>query len=83
MDARELTTILFRLFEKQPRWNFPQLQKDTHQPTQHLKEVLAEIAVKNPRGPYKDLWELKKGAGWAEGVGGLQQCRRGRPGCRL
>lgn len=60
MDARELTTILFRLFEKQPRWSFPQLQKDTHQPTQHLKEVLAEIAVKNPRGPYKDLWELKK-----------------------
>lgn len=50
-----------RLFEKQPRWSFPQLQKDTAQPTQHLKEVIAEIAVKNPRGPYKDLWELKKG----------------------
>lgn len=28
-----------RLFEKQPRWNFAQLQKDTNQPTQHLKEV--------------------------------------------
>ena len=29
---------------------------------------MAEIAVKNPRGPYKDLWELKKGGvgqvGW-------------------
>lgn len=50
-----------RLFEKQPRWSFPQLQKDTNQPTQHLKEVLGEIAVKNLRGPYKDLWELKKG----------------------
>ncbi|PSC71197.1 transcription initiation factor IIF subunit beta [Micractinium conductrix] len=60
MDAGQLTSILFRFFEKQPRWNFAQLQKDTHQPTQHLKEVLAEIAVKNPRGPYKDLWELKK-----------------------
>lgn len=55
-------TCLRRLFEKQPRWSFPQLQKDTHQPTQHLKEVLGEIAVKNLRGPYKDLWELKKGA---------------------
>lgn len=52
-----------RLFEKQPRWSFPQLQKDTNQPTQHLKEVLGEIAVKNLRGPYKDLWELKKGEG--------------------
>lgn len=31
------------------------------QPTQHLKEVLGEIAVKNTRGPFKDLWELKKG----------------------
>lgn len=60
MDAKDLTTILFRLFEKQPRWTFGQLQKDTAQPTQHLKEVLAEIAVKNLRGPYKDLWELKK-----------------------
>ncbi|KAI3437929.1 hypothetical protein D9Q98_000373 [Chlorella vulgaris] len=60
MDASQLTSILFRLFEKQPRWSFPQLQKDTAQPTQHLKEVIAEIAVKNPRGPYKDLWELKK-----------------------
>ncbi|EFN55117.1 expressed protein, partial [Chlorella variabilis] len=36
------------------------LQKDTVQPTQHLKEVLGEIAVKNTRGPFKDLWELKK-----------------------
>ncbi|KAL4451986.1 hypothetical protein ABPG75_007648 [Micractinium tetrahymenae] len=60
MEAGELTAILFRLFEKQPRWNFAQLQKDTNQPTQHLKEVLGEIAVKNLRGPYKDLWELKK-----------------------
>lgn len=60
MDLKELQPILFRMFEKQPRWNFAQMQKDTHQPTQHLKEVLSEIAVKNPRGPYKDLWELKK-----------------------
>lgn len=69
-----------RLFEKQPRWSFPQLQKDTHQPTQHLKEVLAGIAVKNPRGPYKDLWELKRGAslpwGWVCTRGPTRQQQR-------
>ena len=36
-DANELTTDLFRLFERQPRWTFQQLQKHTDQPTQHLK----------------------------------------------
>lgn len=35
-------SLACRLFEKQPRWNFAQLQKDTHQPTQHLKEASSE-----------------------------------------
>lgn len=26
-----------------------------------LQAVLLEIAVQNKRGPYKDMWELKKG----------------------
>lgn len=26
-----------------------------------MQAVLMEIAVQNKRGPYKDLWELKKG----------------------
>lgn len=50
-----------------------QLQKHTAQPTQHLKEVLAEIAVKNLRGPYKDLWELKKGGCCLDRLGVPQQ----------
>eukprot|EP00887_Chlorella_sp_A99_P007741 scaffold20.g7741.t1 len=70
-DAQQLTTDLFRLFERQPRWSFAQLQKHTDQPTQHLKArggpgrrraaVLSQIAVQNKRGPYRDLWELQKG----------------------
>ena len=37
-----------------------QLVKSTSQPVNWLKEVLEEIALKNKRGPNKDLWELKK-----------------------
>ncbi|KAK2078991.1 hypothetical protein QBZ16_002681 [Prototheca wickerhamii] len=59
--AEELTADLFRLFERQPHWVFAQLQRQTDQPLQHLKTVLMEIAVQNKRGPYKDMWELKKG----------------------
>jgi transcription initiation factor TFIIF subunit beta len=60
MDSGALMALLFRLFQKQSRWNFSQLQKETDQPTQHLKNVLMEIAKQNKAGPYKDLWELKK-----------------------
>jgi TFIIF, beta subunit HTH domain/TFIIF, beta subunit N-terminus len=60
MDKEELQAVLFRLFEKQTHWAFAQLQRDTEQPTPHLKLILGEIAVQNKRGPYRDLWELKK-----------------------
>ena len=60
MDKEELQEVLFRRFEKQTHWAFIQLQRETNQPTPHLKSVLSEIAVQNKRGPYKDLWELKK-----------------------
>ena len=33
----ELLRDLFGLFEKRAYWNFVQLQKETHQPTAHLK----------------------------------------------
>ena len=56
----ELLPILFKMFQKQTHWTFSQLQKETEQPTQHLKSVLSEIAVQNKVGPYKDLWELNK-----------------------
>lgn len=59
-SREELLPVLFKLFQKQGRWSFSQLQKETEQPTQHLKKVLLEIAVQNKAGPYKDLWELSK-----------------------
>jgi len=59
-SREELLPVLFKLFQKQGRWSFAQLQKETEQPTQHLKKVLLEIAVQNRAGPYKDLWELSK-----------------------
>lgn len=35
--TEELTADLFRLFERQAHWSFSQLQRQTDQPTQHLK----------------------------------------------
>lgn len=60
MDKKELLPVLFRLFQRQAQWTFTQLQKETNQPTQHLKSVLLEIAMQNKAGPYKDMWELSK-----------------------
>lgn len=60
LAAPDLQAMLFRLFERQPHWSFAQLQQQTEQPTQHLKAVLLEIALQNKRGPYRDLWELRK-----------------------
>jgi len=60
MDKNELLPVLFRLFQRQGQWTFTQLQKETNQPTQHLKSVLGEIATQNKAGPYKDMWELSK-----------------------
>jgi len=47
MESQELLAILFGLFSKQSRWTFGQLQKETLQPTQHLKSVLGQIARLN------------------------------------
>ena len=60
MESNELMALLFRLFQRQARWSFSQLQKETDQPTQHLKKTLQQIAKQNKSGPYKDLWELSK-----------------------
>ncbi|KAK9837878.1 hypothetical protein WJX74_006994 [Apatococcus lobatus] len=59
-DKDLLTQALFKLFEGQTCWTFVQLVKQTSQPVNWLKEVLETIAVKNKRGPNKDLWELKR-----------------------
>ena len=61
LAPEDLLPELFRLFERQARWSFVELQRATDQPTQHLKAVLADIAVQSKHGPYKDFWELKKG----------------------
>ncbi len=47
MESQELLALLFGLFSKQSRWTFGQLQKETSQPTQHLKAVLGQIARLN------------------------------------
>lgn len=68
--AEEVQSELFTMFERQPRWAFPQLQKETDQPAMHLKSVLSEIAVQNRRGPYAQLWELKAQYKNSNGGGG-------------
>ena len=60
MEKDELQALLFKKFEKQTHWSFPQLQRETDQPTPHLKSVLGEIAVQNKRGPYRDLWSFSR-----------------------
>jgi len=60
MERDDLQQALFKLFERQARWAFVQIQRQTDQPTQHLKAVLSEIAVQNKAGPYRDLWELRR-----------------------
>ena len=59
LPRQEVMDMLFRAFERMPHWNFKGLLEQTQQPTVYLKEILAEIAVYNKRGPYKNLYELK------------------------
>jgi hypothetical protein len=60
MERPELEQLLFRLFERQPHWAFPALQRETDQPGGWLREVLGEVALQVKRGPHKDLWELQR-----------------------
>jgi hypothetical protein len=75
MERPELEQLLFRMFERQPHWALPALQKETDQPGAWLREVLGDIALQVKRGPHKDLWELQKqfkvggGGGAANGAG--------------
>ena len=55
----QVLDMLFRAFERQTHCSLQQLVDATHQPVQYLKETLAEIAIYNMRGPYKNLYELK------------------------
>lgn len=59
LPREEVTDMLFRAFERIAHWTFRALVEHTQQPSTYLKEVLADIAIYNNRGPYKNLYELK------------------------
>ncbi|ORX54747.1 transcription initiation factor IIF, beta subunit [Piromyces finnis] len=55
----EVRRILFEAYEKYDNYNFKGLMEITNQPQSYLKEILAEIAVLNKRGPAVGTWQLK------------------------
>ncbi|OZJ01846.1 hypothetical protein BZG36_04941 [Bifiguratus adelaidae] len=59
MPRNELMDILFEAFEKYPYWTFKGIVEHTKQPASYLKDVLAEIAILNKRGPYTSMYQLK------------------------
>ncbi|KAI8323830.1 hypothetical protein GQ54DRAFT_296534 [Martensiomyces pterosporus] len=59
MDRKDLMDLLFSAFEKYPYWSFKGLVEHTRQPTAFLKEVLADVAVLNKRGPYAATYSIK------------------------
>jgi transcription initiation factor TFIIF subunit beta len=50
---------LFKAFERYERLTFADLEQYTMQPATYLKEILAEIAIYNKRGPHRNLYELR------------------------
>ncbi|KAJ2747578.1 hypothetical protein GGI20_000403 [Coemansia sp. BCRC 34301] len=59
MERKDLMELLFACFEKHTYWGFKGLVEETRQPTAYLKEVLADIAILNKRGPYVATYSLK------------------------
>jgi transcription initiation factor TFIIF subunit beta len=59
LPREELMDLLFTAFEKYSFWSFKGLVEYTNQPAVFLKELLAEIAIYNTRGPYKTMYQLK------------------------
>ncbi|KAI8138317.1 transcription initiation factor IIF, beta subunit-domain-containing protein [Fennellomyces sp. T-0311] len=59
MPRNELMDVLFAAFEKYPYWSFKGIVEHTKQPSQYLKEVLADICILNKRGPYASNYQLK------------------------
>ncbi|PJF19483.1 hypothetical protein PSACC_00218 [Paramicrosporidium saccamoebae] len=59
LPKEEVMDMLFRAFERLPHWTFKALVDHTQQPSTYLKDLLAEIAIYNTRGPYKSLYELR------------------------
>jgi transcription initiation factor TFIIF subunit beta len=59
LEKDALENKLMGLFERRNLWTFKQLVEETKQPAVWLKEVLAELAVLNRRGPNTGMWTLK------------------------
>ncbi|KAJ2890309.1 hypothetical protein IWW38_004207, partial [Coemansia aciculifera] len=59
VDRNDLMELLFACFERHTYWGFKGLVEETRQPTAFLKEVLADIAILNKRGPYVATYSLK------------------------
>ena len=50
---------MFDGFTKYEHWTLKNLTDHTHQPQMWLKEILADIAILNKRGPYVGTYQLK------------------------
>ncbi|KAJ2003966.1 hypothetical protein GGI04_001158 [Coemansia thaxteri] len=59
MERKDLMELLFVGFAKHQYWGFKGLVETTRQPASYLKEVLADIAILNKRGPYVSMYSLK------------------------
>ncbi|KAI5477603.1 hypothetical protein MNV49_006090 [Pseudohyphozyma bogoriensis] len=60
MPRNELLDLLFTHFENKPYWSVKALTEHVKQPQVYLKEVLADIAILIPRGPYAQMYKLKE-----------------------
>lgn len=60
MPRNELLDLLFTHFEQAPYWAIKSLTEHVKQPQVYLKEVLADIAMLVPRGPYQGMWTLRE-----------------------
>ncbi|KAI8462816.1 MAG: transcription initiation factor IIF, beta subunit-domain-containing protein [Monoraphidium minutum] len=60
MERGELERALFGLFERQPQWAFPALQRETDQPSAWLRDVLGGVAQQAKKGAARDVWELQR-----------------------
>lgn len=60
IPRNELLDLLFTHFEQAPYWSIKALTEHVRQPQVYLKEVLGDIAMLVPRGPYQGMWTLRE-----------------------
>ncbi|GAA5827867.1 hypothetical protein JCM3770_006898 [Rhodotorula araucariae] len=59
LPKNELLDLVFPLFAQAPYWHLRALNDHVHQPQTYLREVLNEIAILVPKGPYAQMWALR------------------------